>query len=100
LDFFCFGSNSCFFRSENFFVQRKVTRGEKIPLLLTPTSVKNFTGMVSEIKKNKSTIHDENFGMRAYTLLRNIALPQAAYPSKIVIFWGPVEEPPKVLVLS
>lgn len=40
-------------------MQVKVTRGEIISPLVTPYSVKNFTGVVNEVKKIKSSVHGE-----------------------------------------
>jgi hypothetical protein len=40
-------------------VQVKVTRGVIIAPLVTPSSVKNFSGVVNEVKKIKSSVHGE-----------------------------------------
>jgi hypothetical protein len=73
---------SCFFRSDDFFVQRKVTRGQSFALSLLTTSVKNFTGMVKGIEKIKSIVRFENFKVRAYMLQCNTASSQATMVRK------------------
>jgi hypothetical protein len=48
-----------------------------IGFTLKPLPHQNFDEMCDGIQKNKSTVHDEIFGGRAYTLQNNCALSQA-----------------------
>jgi hypothetical protein len=48
-----------------------------IGFTLKPLPHQNFDEMCDGIQKNKSTVHDEIFGGRAYTLQNNRALSQA-----------------------
>jgi len=84
LDFGCFdcGLSFLFFSLRWFFCTEGSSERGKFSPLATSYLRQKFYRHGEENWKNKSTVHDEIFGVRAYTLLRNGASSQATTVSK------------------